>query len=500
MRLPRAFALGAVLASCVFAQAEPVDALAVYRAADYKTAIPLLQAAAVKTPPDPVIHAALLSALVYEGRVDDAADLAAQEALSFPDSPEVMAARGEFAFYMGDMPEAEKLWVAAANLKNTTARAYFGLSRLYKAASMYRSARLRCMLAHEMDPDDALITRTWLDYLTPQKTKELLPPFAAAHPWLYHNYQMYVTTHDIVEGDLNQRKAFELIGEPKEEEVRLYELHDSPTRVRGVGVEFAIGDAHPMRLLLDTGASGILLSQATIDRAGLEHLGSTETHGIGDKGSRTGFVSVSNECHIGPLHYKACVVEALNGKGRVAGDEDGLIGTDVFSDYLIQLDFQKHLLHLRPQPPRPPNPQGYDREKGPAQNGFTPVFRFGHFLMVSTRLNGKTSGLFLLDTGSSGSLVDSTFARLSTKIHNDDYMRMRGISGEVKHVFEADKALIEFSVYRQRNIGLNAINLNNSPEHSEVRMDGILGMPVLAMFRLTLDYRNGLVKFDYVLK
>ena len=259
---------------------------------------------------------------------------------------------------------------------------------------MYRSARLRCLLAHEMDPDDALITRTWLGYLAPEKSKELLPPFAAAHPWLYHNYQTYVTTHDTVEGDSNQRKAFELIGEPKEEDVRLYELHDSPTRVRGMGVEFAIGGERSMRLLLDTGSSGILLSQTAIDKAGLEHIGSTEAHGIGDKGSRAGFVSVSNDCHIGPIQYKACVVEALNGKGRVAGDEDGLIGTDIFSDYLIQLDFQKHLLHLTPQPARPANPQGYDREKGSAQAGFTPVFRFGHHLMISTRLNGKTSGLF----------------------------------------------------------------------------------------------------------
>lgn len=31
-------------------------------------------------------------------------------------------------------------------------------------------------------------------------------------------------------------------------------------------------------------------------------------------------------------------------------------------------------------------------------------------------------------------------------------------------------------------------------------MSGILGLPVLAMFRLDIDYRNGLVNFDYVMK
>jgi hypothetical protein len=79
-------------------------------------------------------------------------------------------------------------------------------------------------------------------------------------------------------------------------------------------------------------------------------------------------------------------------------------------------------------------------------------------------------------------------------------MHVKGISGEVKDVFEADKAVIDFAGYRQKNIGLMAFNLNNSPEHEEVRMSGVLGFPVLALFRLTIDYRNGLVKFDYIYK
>lgn len=137
---------------------------------------------------------------------------------------------------------------------------------------------------------------------------------------------------------------------------------------------------------------------------------------------------------------------------RVVGDEDGLIDADFFSNYIIQIDFQKGLLHLVPQPPRDPSSQGYDRAISVDEKEFTPVFRFGHHLYVSTRLNDKSLGLFLIDTGSSSSSIDSTFAPLSTKIHGDSYMRVRGISGEVKDVFEADKAVIEFARYRQRNL------------------------------------------------
>ena len=113
-------------------------------------------------------------------------------------------------------------------------------------------------------------------------------------------------------------------------------------------------------------------------------------------------------------------------------------------------------------------------------------------------MNGKSTGLFLIDTGSQISFIDSTFARLTTKLHGNEYVHVHGVSGSVKDVFEADKAELQFARFRQSNLGLTAVNLNNDPRHQEVRTDGVLGFPVLTLFRLTLDYRNGLVNFDYI--
>jgi hypothetical protein len=152
------------------------------------------------------------------------------------------------------------------------------------------------------------------------------------------------------------------------------------------------------------------------------------------------------------------------------------------------------------KPERPANPQGYDRVIPPSEAGFTKIFRFGHQLLVPTNLNGKSWGLFLLDTGAETSSVDSTFARLSTKIHGDDYARLRGVSGSVKNLFQTDKAELQFSRYRQSYEGLTAFDVNNSLGPQEFRMSGILRIPILSLFRLTIDYRNGLVNFDYLLK
>jgi predicted aspartyl protease len=336
--------------------------------------------------------------------------------------------------------------------------------------------------------------------LAPAKREELEGPFRAAHPWFYSHFQREEETSSAVKGELNGRKVFELEGGRQETTLPLVLLTDGPSRVRGVGLDVSIQGSRSLRLLLDTGASGILIKQSAVDKAGLNHLGSFEARGIGDKGARNAFVAVAEACKIGILSYRTCVFQALEGKGRVAGDEDGLIGADFFYDYLIHIDFQKRKLHLTPLPERPANPQGYDRVIAPDEAEFTPVLRFGDHLFVLTKVNGKNWGLFLLDTGASISNVDSTFARLSTKIYGSDYIRVTGVSGSVNKVFEADKAELQFGHFRQRNLGLVAFNLNNSPEHQDFRMAGILGIPVLAMFRLTIDYRNGLVNFDYVLK
>jgi hypothetical protein len=138
------------------------------------------------------------------------------------------------------------------------------------------------MRAHEIDPDDALITRAWLGYLVPAKRKDLEGAFAAAHPWFYKYAERDRETDSQVEHELNNRKAFELDGKPTESTLHLVQILYGPGRIRGVGLQFRINGGRALRMLLDTGASGIVVKQNTVDKAELNHLGSGEVWGIGD--------------------------------------------------------------------------------------------------------------------------------------------------------------------------------------------------------------------------
>ncbi len=474
------------------------DALQVYKSGDYATAISLLMSSQSKDQ-EAVVRSALLSSLVYQGQVDEAVDLADNLAARFPNVPEALTARAELLYYLGDILAADKLFSTALQLNPQSARANLGLYRILRAAGFYRSARLSCLRAHSLDPDDALITLAFMSYLVPDKVREELGPFMQAHPWFAKNYERDAQFRSDVAKELTEHKAFEFEGARQETTLHLVDLLYGPNRVRGVGLEVSVEGNRPLRLLLDTGASGVIISQRAADKAGLKHIGSSEAWGIGDGGVRKTFAAFASVCKIGSLEFKNCAFQSLEGR-KIAGDEDGLIGADFFADYLIHLDFQRRLMNLTPLPERSANPQGYDRMVPTSESDFTPIFRFRHMLMIPTKVNGKSSGLFALDTGSDLSIIDSSFARISTKLRGNDYMKVHGLSGKVNDVLEADKAELEFGRFRQRNLGLISLNLNNSPRHEEVRMSGILGLAVLAMFRLDLDYRNNLVKFDYVLK
>jgi tetratricopeptide (TPR) repeat protein len=477
-------------------RADEPSAENLYLNGHFKEAIPLLRASIAAKPEDPVPSAQLLTSLVNERLLSDAEELASGLAEKFPDSSDVLAARGDLAFYLGEMGRAQQLYAQALKVREANAHAHLGTYRLYRSASMYATARKQLLRAYEIDPREREIAVSWFAMLTPERRKELREQFKTTLDPVDGDELMNEEFGMAVDKELNGRKTFEPVQPVAETSLHLLTLGDAH-HTRAVGLEVSFNGGRPLKLMFDSGAGGILISERAAEKAGLKMVGQTEGSGIGDSGNKVVHGALAETCKVGTLEYKTCFVRAIEGKSIT--DQDGLIGADFFARYLMTLDFQRFTLHLQPLPDRPPRAQGYDRVIAEDEKDFTPVFRFGHHLMITTMLNAKATGLFVLDTGSSSTLVDSTFALESTKITRNDWVRLRGVSGEVKHVFEADKAVIQFASFRQRNLGMLVADINNSGRSEPVRISGLLGIPVLSMFRLSLDYRNGLVKFDSVL-
>lgn len=462
-----------------------------YRSGNYSQAIPLLRADFKQNPKDQSTAAELLSCLVEEHDYPAASELAESMAASFPNSAAVASARGEFAFYTGNLGQAERLFKAALKTDPNNARAYLGLYRLMNAASMYRTARLLILKAHDLDPGDTAIAIGWTSILPRERQAEARQEYLDKHLNDDDETARFLRSAAEVEKQLKGGTADELAGVAAPAVVPFVSILQDPQHIQGFGLKFTINGSRALTLLLDTGASGITIQRKAAERAGIERIGGFSVNGIGDKGPRSSSVGIAETCTFAPLTFKNCSITVLDTKGGV--ESDGLVGTDYFARFLVELNFEKREMRLTPQPERPVNPQGYDRVLSP---NFTQVFRFGHHLMLPTRVNDSDPALFLIDTGATTSLIDTVFAAEIAKVRRVADTQIRGLSGKVNEVSEANQAVLQFASFRQKNIGLTAIDLNNGG-HSPVRMAGILGLPVLNLFSLTLDYRNGQLLFEY---
>ena len=118
----------------------------------------------------------------------------------------------------------------------------------------------------------------------------------------------------------------------------------------GTGLVVKLNDRNN-RLILDTGASGILIGRKAAEKSGLAPIAQTQYGGVGEKGMQGGYIAVADHIRVGELEFADCVVRVTD-RASIT-DEDGLIGADVFSSYLIDIDLPGQKLRLSPLPKRP---------------------------------------------------------------------------------------------------------------------------------------------------
>jgi len=220
-------------------------------------------------------------------------------------------------------------------------------------------------------------------------------------------------------------------------------------------------------------------------------------------------------------------------------DTDGLIGMDVLSQFLVTLDFPMRKLVLGPLPVRPgetaakapvlrtdsgdadagedaddsaakaqaaapaaeqaaaPVVHGpFDRYIAPEMKDYTPVYRVGHDLILPASLNAKAIKLFIMDTGAWATTISPEAAREVSKLHSDD-SKVKGISGEVHKVYTTDDITFRFAHLSQHAYGVYSFDTSHISKNTGLEISGFIGANTLKMLTIHIDYRDGLVKFDY---
>jgi len=284
-------------------------------------------------------------------------------------------------------------------------------------------------------------------------------------------------------------------------------LHDS-NHLRGYGLRVNFNGTSS-KLLLDTGAGGILINRKIAEKAEIKPVTQTDLKGIGDKGNAAGYIGYADSIKIGDLEFLDCYVEVMDQRSVVG--EDGLIGADVFSSFLVDIDFPHAKFRLSPLPPRPDEPAPvaalesrssgssgfHDRYVAPEMQSFSAIYRFGHQLLIPTKINDLPSKLFVIDTGAFSNTINPAAAKEVTKLSSDPRLTVKGISGTVKDVFRANELTLQFANFKQKNLDIVAFDTTHISDSVGTEVSGFLGFSMLWMLEIKIDYRDGLVDFIY---
>jgi hypothetical protein len=528
------------------------DADKAYLAASYKTSEDLYRAQLAASPGDPASTQGLVHTLLREEKIAEAANAVQAALAAAPNSSAFIELRGEVEYRQGEPWEAAKSAAQAFKLDPCNPRVRLLFARLSRVGSFYAQARASVLAAHQLDPDDPEILMEWISTLPlKQRIAELQTYLAAPRGGdADEQRQLQEFLDDLKKLEAEPQKPCRLVSQITSTRLPIESIIKDPHQMDGwgslpshsmnlaaVGLDVKLNN-HLSQLQIDTGAGGILVTDAVAKRAGLRSFSQGEVGGIGDEGNRKGYTAFADSIRIGDLEFQNCAVEVVDAVTMPSG-ADGLIGADVFSDFLVTLDFPMRQVLLQPLPPLPgqsaaadvkldtghedlndsgedahaqaapaaataapaaPEPAGrgpYDRYIAPQMKDYTPVYRVGHDLLIPTQLNGTKLKLFILDTGSFATTISPQAAREFTKIDGDSAIDVRGLSGNVKRTYSVSDIVFHFADISQKVSDVVSFDTSKTSKSIGMEVAGFIGATALRQLTIHIDYRDGLVKFDY---
>jgi tetratricopeptide (TPR) repeat protein len=455
-----------------------------FRQGDFKGAAAAFRKV-IEAQPSAEAYSGLVRSLLKQDDVK-AADESSQKALAaLLQSALAHAARGDVYFRRGMIPEAEDEYKAALKLDDKTARAWLGQGKVDAVFVRHSKSKAAIAKAHELDPDDGDALYEWaIRQPYPQNVAALEKHLAEFHndAETERHEREYAEFVKAIAG----RKVWVPAREVERTEIKLELLTVGPGMARrGYGLRVRLNDRATVTLLLDTGASGIIITRKLAEKIGASKLSEQALEGVGKSGASMGYKAWVDKVAIGELEFHDCFIHATP---REIAQVDGTIGTDVFAKYLVNVDFPGHKLRLEPLP------AASDEVRPAGPDSFTRAFNFGHFLLVPTDVEKKATGLFVIDSGSNANTISPELAK-SVPAMRSSNVPISGASGHVNSAFIADDATLHFASVRKTGERISTVDLSSVSKDLGVEISGQIGFSAMEEMKVLINYRDGLVRF-----
>ena len=479
-----------VLAPLSLAQNSPVkddgalaEARHLFRQADFRAAADAYRKI-VDAKPSAEAHAGLVRSLLKADDVKTAEESSQKALAAFPESAIIHAVRGDVYYRRGLVPQADDEYKAALKLDDKCARAWLGQGKVDAVYVRRSQSKTAIAKAHDLDPDDSDAFYEWAIRLPyPENVAALERHLAEFHndPEEERHEREY---KDFVKA-LAGRRTWIPAREVERTEMKMEALTVGAHFVlRGYGIRARLNDRATVTLLVDTGSSGITITRKLAEKIGASKLAEQALEGVGKSGPAVGYKAWVDKVVIGDLEFHDCFVQATP---REIAEVDGIIGMDVFSQYLVTLDLPARKLRLEPMPAR-------SNDGEPAHSeAFSQAFSIGHFLLLPAEVGKKASGLFVIDSGSNANTISPELARSIPEMRAFN-SPMSGASGVVNSAFIADDAMLRFAKI-SRNDRISTLDLHSVSKDLGIEVSGQIGFSAMQDMKLTIDYRDGLVRF-----
>ena len=197
-------------------------------------------------------------------------------------------------------------------------------------------------------------------------------------------------------------------------------------------------------------------------------------------------------------------------------DGDGSIGMDTFSQFLITLDLPMRKFLLAPLPLKPgetaaevpallsngampADPPPGDRSIAPNMKDWAQFYHIGPSLILPAAVNTDKVKLFAIDAGGSETTISTGIALDLPNVHEVAAGGPGpGGPGPAGKTYYVDEATINFAHMSQKVVKISAADTSFQSKAAGTQISGTIGWGVLKTLTMHIDYRDGLVKFDYV--
>ena len=531
---PLLLVLGFTLPTTLFAVNCPVlshsalsEADKALRAADYEKAESLSRADLTAHAEDLNATVGLVEALLREQKVADADEAvrsaleALEPAKSVPANAPKLAAfltlRGEVVLREGQPWDVEKLVLESYKLDPCNPRTRLLFARFAEVNSRYATARQQIQLAHQFDPSDPEIRLAWIQTLPLQQRITEMQDYLAAPNGndAQANGQLHADLDRWIK-QAGQPRTCKLTSAATAADIPFIKLIGYAGHTRASGLEIGL-NSNAARVQLGTGDGGLSVYRPAAERAGLKRL--TPSQPGPYPGAKPSYTAYADSIKIGALEFHDCTLKVIDASSP-DDDGDGMVGIDLFSDFLLTVDYPMRKLQLAPLPARPQQPAAFipslhtdqsedpevasaqptDRFIAPEMKDYAQIYRVSKSLILPAALTGDrvkdasaaAIKLFILNLGAPETNVSFGVAMDVSKVHEEN---ARFGPGKIK---VADEITYNFAHMSQKVNGVITTDTSGISRSTGMEISGFFGANTFQLLTMHIDYRDGLVKFEYI--